>query len=78
MYDLLNTAIRSLQDVISTYAAGGFQLTKFVSNRIEVLDSIPEEDRRTGMKGVYLVPIFEQKWLLKSTGTLEVVDLVSG
>ena len=32
---------------------GGFRLIKFASNQIEVLDSIPEEDRRTGMKDVY-------------------------
>ena len=31
-------------------AAGGFKLTKFISNRIEVLNAIPEEDRRTGVK----------------------------
>ena len=47
----VKTAIRLLHDVISMCADGGFWLTKFVSNRIEVLDSIPEEDRRTGVKG---------------------------
>ena len=31
-------------------AAGGFKLTKFISNRIEVLNAIPEEDRRTEVK----------------------------
>ena len=43
-----------MHDVISMCAHGGFRLTKFVSNRIEVLDSVPEEDRRTGVKDVYL------------------------
>ena len=33
---------------------GGFLLTKFVRNWIEVLDSIPEEDRRTEGKDVCL------------------------
>ena len=32
----------------------GFQLTKVVSNRTEVLDSIPEEDRRIGVKDLCL------------------------
>ena len=32
---------------------GGFRLIKFASNQIEVLDSIPEEDKRTGVKDVY-------------------------
>ena len=41
-----------LHDVISMCA--DFRLTKFVRNQIEVLDSIPEEDRRTGLKDVYL------------------------
>ena len=50
----VKTAIRLLHDVISMCADGGFRLTKFVINRIEVLDSIPEEDRRTGVKDVYL------------------------
>ena len=50
----VKTAIRLLNGVISMCADGSFRLTKFVSNRIEVLDSIPEEDRRTGVKDVYL------------------------
>ena len=44
----VKTAIRLLHDVISMCADGGFWLTKFVSNQIEVLESIPEEDRRWG------------------------------
>ena len=50
----VKTAIRLLQDVFSMCADSGFWLTKFVSDRIEVLDSILEEDRRTGVKGVCL------------------------
>ena len=48
------TAIRWLHSVISMCEDGGFQLTKFVTNRIEVLDSVPEEDSGTGVKDVYL------------------------
>ena len=50
----VKTAIRLLHDVISMCADGGFWLTKFVSNRIEVLDSIPEEDKRIGVKDMCL------------------------
>ena len=44
----VKTAIRLLHDVISMCADSGFWLTKFVSNQIEVLDSIPEEDKIIG------------------------------
>ena len=47
-------AIILLHDVISKCADGGFRLTKFVSNLIEVLDSIPEEDKRIGVKDACL------------------------
>ena len=52
--DLLKTVKDVIDDVISMCADGGFRLTKFVSNRIEVFDSISEEDRRTGVKDVNL------------------------
>ena len=44
----VKTASRLLHDVFSMCADGGFQLTKFGSNRIEVPDSIPEEDEEQG------------------------------
>ena len=47
------TAIRLLH-VISMCADGGFQFTKFVSNPMEVLDSIAQQDRRTRVKAMYL------------------------
>ena len=50
----VKTAIRLLNDVISMCADAGFRLIKLVSNRIEVLDSIPEENRRIGVKDLYL------------------------
>ena len=31
-------------------AAGGFKLTKFISNHPDVLSAIPEEDRKVGVK----------------------------
>ena len=48
------TAIRLLNDVIEMFAAGGFRLTKIISNRIEVLQSIAETERRNGVKNVDL------------------------
>ena len=50
----VKTAIRLLHDVISMCADSGFRLTKFVSNRIEALDSIPEEDKKLWVKDVSL------------------------
>ena len=44
---------------------GGFRLIKFASNQIEVLDSIPEEDRRTGVCNLTVVPIFPEKKALE-------------
>ena len=40
----VKTAIRYLHDVIIMCADSGFRLTKFVSNQIQVLDPIPEQD----------------------------------
>ena len=48
----VNTAICLLHEVIKLCAEGGFQLTKFVSNKVEVLQSIPEADRRDGLKNI--------------------------
>ena len=48
------TAIRLLNDVIEMCAAGGSRLTKIISNRIEVFQSIAETERRNGVKNVDL------------------------
>ena len=39
-----------MKDVKSTYRKGGFNLTKFASNSKRVLQSIPEKDRKMGIK----------------------------
>ena len=43
-------AVDLIRDVTSMCAAGGFRLTKFVSNSSEVLRSIKEDDRARGFK----------------------------
>lgn len=43
-------AIKLIQNVIKMCADGGFNLTKFTSNSMEVLMSLPEEKRRKGVK----------------------------
>ena len=43
-------ACQLIADVINIYAKGGFNLTKFTSNKKEVLVKIPEEKRRKGVK----------------------------
>ena len=50
----VNTAICLLQEVIKLCAEDGFQLTKFVKNKAEVLQSIPESDRRDGLKNMFI------------------------
>ena len=53
VHDLLKT-VKNVKTAVRLCADAGFRLTKFVKNRIEVLDSIPEEDRRAEVKGVCL------------------------
>ena len=50
----VKVSIRLSHNVISMSSDVGFRLAEFVSNQIEVLDSIPEEDRRTGVNDVCL------------------------
>ena len=42
-------AVLLIKNIRDMCAAGGFRLTKFVSNSKEVLLSIPEADRRQGI-----------------------------
>ena len=51
----VNTAICLLHEVIKLCAEGGLRLTKFVSNKVEVFQSIPESDRRDGLKNISIV-----------------------
>ena len=46
----LESAKQLVKDVISMCKSGGFHLTKFISNNKELLLSIPESQRRFGMK----------------------------
>ena len=41
----VNTAICLLHEIMKVCAEGGFRLTKFVSNKVEVLQSIPEVEK---------------------------------
>ena len=43
-------AVRLIRDVKAMCQAGGFNLTKFISNKKVVIQSVPEYDRRNGVK----------------------------
>ena len=55
--------------LIKEVKAGGSRLTKFLSNSKKVLQSIPEDDKRTGVKDKDLVGNFPSEKLLVFTGT---------
>ena len=48
-------AIKLIKEVKAMCASGGFRLTKFLCNSKKVLQSIPEDDRRAGVKDKDLV-----------------------
>ena len=50
-----DTAIKLIKEVKAMCASGGFRLTKFLCNSKKVLQSIPEDDRRAGVKDKDLV-----------------------
>ena len=50
----VKTAIRLLCDSIRMCASGGFKLTKIVSNRVKVLRSVTETERRKCVKNIDL------------------------
>ena len=43
-------AVSLTKNVVQRCTAGGFKLTKFISNHPDVLSAIPEEDRKVGVK----------------------------
>ena len=48
----ISTAVKLVKDVSKMCSDGGFCLTKFISNEVQVLSSIATEDRRKGVKNV--------------------------
>ena len=48
----VSTAVKLIPDVSKMCSDGGFHLTKLISNELQVLSSIPAEDRRRGVKNV--------------------------
>ena len=56
-------AIRLMKDVKSMCQEGGFNLTKFASNSKRVLRSIPEKDRKIGVKNDLLETLPEERAL---------------
>ena len=48
----VSTTVKLVKDVIKMCSDGSFHLTKFISNEMKVLSSIPIEDWRRGVKDV--------------------------
>ena len=48
------SAVRLIRDVKAMCQAGGFNLTKFISNKKKVIQSVPGYDRRNGVKNADL------------------------
>ena len=46
----VQTAIMLLYDIARLCASGGFKLTKIISDKVEVLQSVIETERRKGVK----------------------------
>ena len=42
--------VSGIKNIVQMCAAGGFKLTKFISNHPDVLSAIPEEDGKVGVK----------------------------
>ena len=50
----VQTAARLLYDIIRLCAKGGLKLTKIISNKVEVLQSVTETEKRKGVKNADL------------------------
>ena len=50
----VKAAIRLLYDIIRMCASGGFKLTKIISNKVEVLQSVTKTEKGKGVKNVDL------------------------
>ena len=48
----VKTAIRLLYEIIGMCASGGFKLTRVIRNRVKVLQSVTETERRKGVKNI--------------------------
>ena len=48
------SAVRLIRDVKAMCQAGGFNLTKFILNKKKAIQSVPEYDRRNGVKNADL------------------------
>ena len=46
----ISTVVKLIQDFSKMCSDGGFPLTRFISHEVQVLSSIPTEDRRRGVK----------------------------
>ena len=48
--EIEESAVTLIRDVKAMFQAGGFNLTKFISNKKKVIQSVPEYDRKIGVK----------------------------
>ena len=62
------TAMILVKNVVDMCKSGGFHLTKFISNNRELLMSIPEDQRRNGVKNVDLIDDIPTKRLWVFSG----------
>ena len=68
-------AIQLIENVKAICLSGGFKLTKFLSNNKRVLQSIPEEDRRKGVKDKDLVGDLPSEQALRVLWNTEIDNL---
>ena len=69
-----DAASKLVNDVRQMSKAGGLHLKKFISNDKEVLTTIPQKDKRQGVKNQDLIA-FQQKELLEFSGIWNMIIL---